>query len=300
MFFAFLGFVLLTVAFVLRGVDPRFQALSRIVGVGAVVLLAGGALRSTVVTVDSGELGVLRLFGKVDPTPFSPGIHFINPLADVVKLDATTHSYTMSGVHDEGQKAGDDAIRALTSDGLEVVIDCTLLYRIDPAAASRLLSEVGPAYEEKIVRPTVRSHIRDATVFYQAVQLYTSGRDEFQVRINEAVTKDLASRGLIVEDMLLRNIALPDSVRGAIEEKIRAEQDAQKMTFVLQKETQEAERKRVEAQGIADYQKIISLSLNDEQLRYEQIKALKDLALSPNAKVVITSGGEMPLILDTK
>jgi regulator of protease activity HflC (stomatin/prohibitin superfamily) len=100
--------------------------------------------------------------------------------------------------------------------------------------------------------------------------------------------------------MLLRNIALPDSVRGAIEEKIRAEQDAQKMTFVLQKETQEAERKRVEAQGISDYQKIISLSLNDEQLRYEQIKALKDLALSPNAKVVITSGGEMPLILDTK
>ena len=266
----------------------------------AAVLIVAGAVRSAVVTIDSGELGVVRVFGKVNPVPLSPGIHFINPVADVVRLDATTHSYTMSAVHDEGTVSGDDAIRALTSDGLEVVIDCTLLYRIDPKEASRLLTDVGPEYESKIVRPTVRSHIRDATVFYQAVQLYTESRDEYQLRITKAVTDDLAKRGLIVESLLLRNITLPDSVRGSIEEKIQAEQDAQKMTFVLQKELQEAERKRVEAQGIADYQRIVSMSLNDNQLRYEQIKAMKELALSPNAKIVITGGATTPIILDTK
>jgi regulator of protease activity HflC (stomatin/prohibitin superfamily) len=299
MFFIFLGGVLLAVAFVLRASDPRFVPVFRVLSSVAFLAMLGGALSSAVVTIDSGELGVVRLFGKVEPIPLNPGIHFINPVADVVKLDATTHSYTMSGVHDEGAMSGDDAIRALTSDGLEVVIDCTLLYRIDPAEASRLLTEVGRSYEGKIVRPTARSHIRDATVYYQAVQLYTERRDEYQDRITKAITEDLARRGLIVESLLLRNITLPDSVRGSIEEKIQAEQDAQKMTFVLQKELQEAERKRVEAQGIADYQRIISLSLNDNQLRYEQIKAMKELALSPNAKVVITSGNT-PLILDAK
>ncbi len=300
MFFIFLGAAILTVAFVLRASDGRFLGVFRTLATVAAVLIVAGAVRSAVVTIDSGELGVVRVFGKVNPVPLSPGIHFINPVADVVRLDATTHSYTMSAVHDEGTVSGDDAIRALTSDGLEVVIDCTLLYRIDPKEASRLLTDVGPEYESKIVRPTVRSHIRDATVFYQAVQLYTESRDEYQLRITKAVTDDLAKRGLIVESLLLRNITLPDSVRGSIEEKIQAEQDAQKMTFVLQKELQEAERKRVEAQGIADYQRIVSMSLNDNQLRYEQIKAMKELALSPNAKIVITGGATTPIILDTK
>jgi regulator of protease activity HflC (stomatin/prohibitin superfamily) len=299
MFFIILGVIAFVVASALRSTDPRLVPVARTLSGIAVFVVLAGVARSALVTVDSGELGVVRLFGKVEPTPVEPGLHVINPLADVVRLDATTHSYTMSAVHDEGAKLGDDAIRALTSDGLEVTIDCTLLYRIDPIHAARLLSDVGIDYEEKIVRPTTRSHIRDATVYYQAVQLYTERRDEYQARITTAITQDLAKRGLIVESLLLRNITLPDSVRGSIEEKIQAEQDAQKMTFVLQKELQEAERKRVEAQGIADYQRIISESLDDNQLRYEQIKAMKELALSPNSKVVIT-GGNTPILLDTK
>ncbi len=299
MFFLFLGTVLLIVAFVLRSADDRFAPLFRTLSTLAFLLMAGGVVSSAVVTVDSGELGVVRLFGKVDSTPLPPGLHFINPLADVVKLDATTHSYTMSGIHNEGAKSGDDAIRALTSDGLEVTIDVTVLYRIVPSEASKLLTEVGRDYESKIVRPIARSHIRDATVYYQAVQMYTEKRDEYQARITTAITDDLAKRGLVVESLLLRNIELPTSVKGSIEEKIQAEQDAQKMTFVLQKELQEAERKRVEAQGIADYQRIVSLSLNENQLRYEQIKAMKEMALSPNTKIVISSGST-PIILDGK
>lgn len=104
----------------------------------------------------------------------------------------------------------------------------------------------------------------------------------------------------MLEQLLVRNITLPNSVKSAIESKINAEQDAKKMEFVLQKEKQEAERKRVEAQGIADYQRIINTGLTAQQLQYEQIKAMKELALSANAKVIVMGKGNTPIIIDSK
>jgi regulator of protease activity HflC (stomatin/prohibitin superfamily) len=142
--------------------------------------------------------------------------------------------------------------------------------------------------------------IRDNAVYYDAVSLYSTKRDEFQHRIFNSIESDFKKRGLLLEQLLLRNITLPQSVRTSIEQKISAEQDAQKMQFVLQKERQEAERKRVEAQGIADYQKIISESLTDRQLQYESIKAQLEVAKSPNAKVIIMGKAGSPLILDSK
>src|SRR5207302_6543155 len=133
-----------------------------------------------------------------------------------------------------------------------------------------------------------------------AVALYSKQRDEFQAKISAGIEKDFKTRGLILEQLLVRNITLPPSVKAAIESKINAEQDAQKMQFVLQKEKQEAERKRVEAQGISDYQHIISESLTDRQLQYEQIKAYKEMALSQNAKVIVIGKGGAPVILDAK
>ena len=132
------------------------------------------------------------------------------------------------------------------------------------------------------------------------MDLYSVKRDEFQTRIFKTIEENLKARGLVLEQLLVRNISLPASVKGSIEEKIKAEQDAQKMQYVLQKEKQEAERKRVEAQGIADYQKIISMGLGDKQLQYEQIQAMKGLMTSPNAKVIIMGGGKTPIILDSK
>jgi len=150
------------------------------------------------------------------------------------------------------------------------------------------------------VRPITRTAIRDNAVSYQAVELYSVKRQEFQNKTTQTIEQSFAKRGLELQQVLIRNIALPPSVKASIESKINAEQDAQKMQFVLQKERQEADRKRVEAQGIADYQKILSTGLSDKQLQYEAIKAQKEIALSPNSKVIIMGGKGNPIILSDK
>jgi regulator of protease activity HflC (stomatin/prohibitin superfamily) len=260
-----------------------------------------GVLINSFVQIEAGEVGVKKLFGKVQSEPLSSGLHVINPLFTIVRMDVKTQNYTMSGTLDEGHKSSDDAIRVLTSDGLEVVIDLTVLYRVVPSEAPDIVKETGTDYRDKIVRPISRTKIRDNAVYYEAVALYSTKRDEFQNRIFKSIDEEFKKRGLLLENLLVRSIALPAAVKSTIEQKIQAEQEAQKMQFVLQKERQEAERKRVEAQGIADYQRIITASLTDNLLQYEQIKAIKELALSTNSKVVVMGGkGNTPIILDSK
>jgi regulator of protease activity HflC (stomatin/prohibitin superfamily) len=295
-----LGLLILIIGFVVRRhTSPisHYGVYMRIIGF---VFFLIGILSSCIVQIGTGEVGVQILFGNVQNTTLASGIHFINPLMDVQKLDIKTQNYTMSAVHNEGAKEGDDAIRILTSDGLEVVMDLTVLYKVVPSAAPDILRSTGIDYTDKIVRPLTRTMIRDNAVYYDAVSLYSTKRDEFQQRIVNSIEGDFKKRGLLLEQLLIRNITLPQSVRTSIEQKISAEQDAQKMQFVLQKEKQEAERKRIEAQGIADYQKIISESLTDRQLQYESIKAQLEVAKSPNAKVIILGKAGAPLILDTK
>jgi regulator of protease activity HflC (stomatin/prohibitin superfamily) len=275
----------------------RYAGVVRLIGL---LILIIGVLISCLVQIDAGEVGVQKLFGQVQREVLPSGLHFINPLFDVEKMDVKTQNYTMSGVRDEGAKLGDDAIRALTSDGLEVTIDLTVLYKVVPSQAPDIIKETGLDYTDKIVRPVTRTKIRDNAVYYEAVALYSTKRDEFQQRIFNSIEHDFSKRGLVLEQLLVRNITLPQSVKTAIEQKINAEQEAQKMQFVLQKERQEADRKRVEAQGISDYQRIISESLTDKQLQYEQIKAMKELAASPNAKMIIMGKGGPPIILDGK
>ena len=265
-----------------------------------IVLIIIGALNACVKQIDAGQIGVTSLFGKVSNEVLTSGLNFINPLVDVNTVDIKTLNYTMSGVHNEGDKEGDDAIRVLTADGLEVTIDLTVLYRVVGTEAPRLIKETGLDYKDKIVRPLTRTKIRDNAVYFTAIDLYSTKRDQFQNKIFTSIEADFKKRGLILEQLLLRNITLPNNVKTSIEEKIKAEQDAQKMEFVLQKEKQEAERKRVEAQGIADYQRIISTGLNDKQLQYEQIQMMKGLITSPNSKVIVMGKGNTPVILDSK
>ncbi|HTE01828.1 MAG TPA: prohibitin family protein [Mucilaginibacter sp.] len=301
MFIAILGVIVLVVGIVLkRSPEPgsRFGGIVNTVGIVIIVL---GLALSTVKVIDPGKLGVQVLFGKVQNDVLESGLHLINPLVDVHNFDIQTQNYTMSGVSTEGQKEGDDAIRVLSSDGLEVTIDISVLYKVSPSKAPYILQNIGEDYIEKIVRPVTRTAIRDNAVNYQAVDLYSTKRQEFQERINRTITETFTKRGLELQQILVRNIALPASVKASIESKINAEQDAQKMQFVLQKERQEADRKRVEAQGIADYQKILSTGLSDKQLIYESIKAQKEIALSPNAKVIIIGGGgKNPIMLSDK
>ena len=283
----------------MRTIESYRRYAKPVTTVGFILFIIGISI-SCFVQIDAGEVGVKKLFGKVQPDVLQSGLHFINPLYKVERLDIKTQNYTMSGIHDEGQKAGDDAIRVLTADGLEVTIDLTVLYRLSPDDAPRLVKETGVDYEYKIVRPIARTRIRDNAVYYEAVALYSTKRDEFQNRIFNGIETDFKKRGLLLENLLVRNITLPDAVKGTIEQKIQAEQESQKMQFVLQKEKQEADRKRIEAQGISDYQHIISESLTDKQLQYEQIKAYKEMALSQNAKIIVMGKGNTPVILDSK
>jgi len=298
--FIILGLILLLVSFSLKSsLNPftKFAGTLKIIGISVMLL---GVLSSTFKQIDAGKVGVQSLYGSVQNQVLESGLSIINPLVDVTEFDTKTQNYTMSVIRDEGDKEGDDAIRVLSNDGLEVVIDLTVLYRILPSDAPKIYKTIGLDYSMKIVRPITRTRIRDNAVYYDAVALYSTKRNEFQQRIFKSIEQDFKSRGLVLEQLLIRNINLPASVKITIESKINAEQDAQKMTFVLQKEKQEAERKRVEAQGIADAQRIISDGLTDKQLQYEQIKAQKELAASPNTKIIFMNGKNTPVILSDK
>lgn len=275
----------------------KLSSSTTIVGIGLIIF---GVLLASLVQVENGFVGVKKLFGKVQPDVLESGMSFVNPLMDVEKLDIKTQNYTMSGVKNEGQIEGDDAIKVLTNDGLEVTMDLTVLYRLNQADAPRLLKETGANYQDKIIRPLARTKIRDNAVRFDAVALYSQKRELFQNLITTDIEKSFKQRGIILENILIRNISLPAAVRSTIEQKIQAEQEAQKMQFVLQKELQEAERKRVEAQGISDYQNKISASLTPQLIQYEQINAYKELAKSPNAKIIVMGKGDAPLIINGK
>jgi len=290
----FLGFVLLFIGFTAKTLNPgllRFAGLFKLGGILAIIL---AFLTASIRIIDPGKVGVKVLFGQVQENILSSGLNIINPLIKVEPFDITTQTYTMSGTETELTQLSDAPIRVLSADGLEVTIDMTVLYRVNPSEAPNIRREIGPglSYIDKIVRPTARTRIRDNAVIYNAVDLYSNKREEFQTKIFESIRSDFESRGLILENLLVRNISLPSSVKAAIEAKINAEQDAQKMQFVLQKEQQEAERKRVEAQGIADYQQILTRSLTDKLLQYEKIKALQNLVTSDNSKVIIMGEGQ--------
>ena len=288
--FIIIGVILWIVSYTLKSnVSNPFSKFSNTLKMIGIIVIALGIFSSMFKQIDAGRVGVQSLYGSVQSDVLESGLHLINPLLEVTDFDIQTQNYTMSAIHGEGSQEGDDAIRVLSNDGLEVVIDLTVLYRITPNDAPKIFKQIGVNYTDKIVRPVTRTRIRDNAVYYDAVALYSTKRNEFQQRIFKSIEEDFKARGLVLEQLLIRNINLPVSVKASIESKINAEQDAQKMTFVLQKEKQEAERKRVEAQGIADYQRIISMGLTDKQLQYESIKAQKELAASPNTCLLYTS-----------
>ncbi len=292
------GILVLIIAFFATKTVPFLRTNRSPVMIIAGLLFLLMIIIASVVQVEPGMVGVQKLFGKVSDKTLESGLNLVNPLVKVVMFDIRTENYTMSGIRDEGSQRTDDAIHVLSADGLEVIVDLTVLYKVIPSEAPRILKEIGIDYRNVLVRPICRTGIRDNAVYYDAVSLYSSKRDEFQDRIFSAIENNFKERGLLLEQLLVRNLTLPESVKLAIESKINAEQEAQKMTFVLQKERQEAERKRVEAQGIADYQKILSTGLSDRLLQYEMIKAISS---SPNSKLIImTNEKGLPIMVDTK
>ena len=224
MLFIILGIIALVAGLVIAKSTTPAKNWGTTIKIVGIALLLIGALSSAVVQVGPGEVGVQKLFGKVNNTVLESGLNFINPLMEVVTFDIKTQNYTMSGVTDEGTKAGDDASRVLSAVGLEVIIDLSVLYRVVPTEAPNILKNIGTDYINTIVRPICRTKIRDNAVYYEAVALYSSKRDEFQSRIYSSIEKDFKDRGLMLEQLLVRNITLPESVKATIESKINAEQ----------------------------------------------------------------------------
>ena len=208
-----LGIIVLIAGGVVSKVAKPTAVYGRFVKIAGLALVILGLGVACIVQIEPGEVGVQKLFGKVSNEILESGLNVINPLVDVVPFNIKTQNYTMSGVHDEGDRSGDDAIRVLSADGLEVVIDLTVLYKVIPAEAPRILREIGPDYINTIVRPICRTKIRDNAVYYDAVALYSTKRDEFQTRIFKTIEHDFQKRGLVLEQLLVRNITLPKSVK---------------------------------------------------------------------------------------
>ena len=230
---------------------------------------------ASIVVIDAGETGVYSLFGKVKDTELRSGFHLVIPLAKVTKMSIRTEEYTMSIAQGEGARYGADAITSLTKEGLSVDLDMTVLYRVKEEKASDIYREVGLNYDEKIIRPTIRTSIRDIIAQYEAKDIYSEKREEASQKIEEALSGDLEERGIIIEDVLLRNVALPANLSQAIQEKLQAEQEAEKYDFILDREKKEKERKIIEAEGQRDAQKIINESLTTNYLYYLYISDLK-------------------------
>ena len=251
-----------------------------------VVGLAGScALR----TVSTGHVGVTTLFGRVTGERLDEGIHLVNPLKRVAELSVRT------------QEVKEQAA-VPSSEGLIMRLEASLLYRLDPARAPDVFQRLGDGYSQVVISPNFRSVMRAVTAAHTASTLYSEGRDTVARQMLEQMQKALGDRGIIVENVLLRDIVLPETLRNAIEAKQQADQEAQRMNFVLQRERQEAERKRIEAQGVADYQRIVAQGLNQQLLEWKGIEATMEIAKSQNSKVIVIGNPKngLPLILPSQ
>ncbi len=248
-----------------------------------VIMIAGSLLLAwlffaSIIIVDAGQTGVYSLFGKVKDDELSSGFHLVIPLAKVTKISIREESYTMTQATGEGHVSTDDAIPTLTKEGAKIDLDITVRYKIEEEKASDIYSNIGTIkdVDEKIIRPTIRTSIRDVVARYEAKDIYSDKRQEVSDGINDELVNKLSKTGIIVVEVLLRNVVLSSMLANTIEEKLQAEQEAEKYTFILEKEKKEKERKIIEAEGQRDAQKIINESLSTNYLYYQYINSLKD------------------------
>jgi regulator of protease activity HflC (stomatin/prohibitin superfamily) len=263
------------------------RGLLTLVGLGIVGFLLIILLFSSIAKVGTGHVGVLTLFGKVQTGgTLGEGIHLINPLKTNNELSIQTQTLKESA-------------SVPSSEGLMMSLDTSLIYHLNPDRAAEVFQKIGADYENVVVEPTLRSAIREATASHTANALYTGEREMVAKQIYDQVSTQLNQRGLTVENVLLRDIQLPATLKAAIEAKQQAEQESLAMNFRLQKETQEAQRKRIEAAGVRDFQQIVAQGITPSLLEWKGIEATENLAKSPNSKVVVIGNNKngLPLIL---
>lgn len=256
------------------------------VSIVAVIVASVIALVNLFTVVPAGTVGVVDFLGMVSDNTLKAGVNLVNPAANVIKFSIKTQELK-------------ETMNVPSEEGLSVQLEISLLFKLDPDNANKIYKTVGPNYADIILMPQFRSVVRGVTARYEAKALYTASREKLAGEIMEELGNLVGPRGITVEAAALRQIILPPRLTQSIEEKLQAEQESQRMAFVLKKEEQEAERKRIEAKGIADFQAIVSEGINEQLLRWKGIEATEKLANSTNAKVVVIGSGKdgLPLIL---
>ncbi len=240
-------------------------------------------LFSNCTVIRQGEVGVKRKLGKIKPQPLMEGMQVFNPLlTTIIKVPARTVNIEVRSP-------------LPSKEGLTVQSDVSILYRVDGNLAPKIVEQIGPNYEEVMILPVFRSAVADVAARYYAKDMHTGQRAVIEKAIRDLMEEQLKSRGFTIESVLLKSISLPAGLTRAIEQKLEAEQEAQRMQFVLDKERQEAQRRIIEAEGVRDAQKLINEGLTPLLIKFKAIEAFNKLSTSPNSKVIITNG-ESPLI----
>lgn len=268
------------------------QAKKRMARSEATFALAGFTIASLLAImqcftiIPAGAVGVVDFFGLVSDNTLKSGVNVVNPVANVIKFSIKTQELK-------------EEMNVPSTEGLSVQLEISLLFHLNQENANLIYKTVGEDYANRILVPQFRSVVRGVTAKYEAKALYTSGRETLAKEIEQELSKLVTARGITVESAALRQIILPPGLTVAIEEKLKAEQESQRMQFVLLKEQQEADRKRIEAKGIADFQDIVSRGISDALLKWKGIEATEKLAQSNNTKIVVIGSGKdgLPLIL---
>ena len=269
--------------------NPTFRSLATIT-VLVCVFFTVVALSQFLTQIPAGHVGVVDFFGIVSDRTLPPGINAVNPLARIHEFSVQTREHK-------------ETMEVLSREGLTIGLEISVLYRLNPDSAARVYQTIaGGDYETIVLIPQFRSISRSVTASFQASALYSTERERLGMAVQEELARTIAPRGVIVETTPLRNVALPTQLTEAIEQKQRADQEAQRMEFILLKERQEADRKRIEAKGIADFQTIVAAGISEQLPRWKGVEATEKIAQSPNTKVVIIGAGRdgLPIILDTK
>lgn len=297
--------------FVARSTEDESKTIANVVSGVTLVIALVTFLFSSIKVIKPGYVGVQTTFGTVASKPLLNGVHMVNPFSSIQSVEIRTFEYTMSSTTNEGVVKGDDSVRLFSKDILPMDADITIMWRPVPAMVPWLYQHIGTHedFENKIIRPASRAGFRNAVVQYTAQEAITSGREQLSLDVAkqmlDSINKILSSNenyqgeAFIIQDVLIRNIEPPEKLKEAVQSKLVADQESQRMQFVLSKEKQEAERKRIEAQGIADFQRIVTQGISQPLLEWKGIEATLELAKSSNAKVIVIGSGKngLPVIL---
>jgi regulator of protease activity HflC (stomatin/prohibitin superfamily) len=248
------------------------------------LILCLSALITSCAVIRPGDVGIKRTLGKLKGKTKTQGVIFFNPfISTIVRIPIRTVNKEIR-------------LNLPSKEGLNVQAEISILYHIEEEKVSEIITTVGRKYEQTLILSTFRSASADVCARFFAKDMHSGQRGIIEKEIKTQMSKLLDGRGFVIEAVLLKSITLPQGLYAAIEAKLRAEQEAQQMTFILQREEKEADRKRIEAQGVRDAQLIIKEGITDENIKWKSLEVLKEISMSPNAKLILTDGKTPDLI----